>query len=207
MALNSRTASSHGVLVRGGEPGDRIVAPVIHKTASAQEILAQERLTGQQLHRGHPQRLEVGDDRLRREPEVLAPMLGRHEGMQLCIALDVQLVDHRVAPGCRRRTIVLPVERRVRHLRAQRLLARQSSGVRIDAARSRDRSARRPRDRLPRAHGTRSECRRSRGAGTRGRARHRPCGPADRSARSPRRCRRRKCKAPRGLRGWRRARN
>ena len=61
-----------GVLVRGGEPGDRIVAPVIHKTASAQEILAQERLTGQQLHRGHSERLEVGDDRLRREPEVLA---------------------------------------------------------------------------------------------------------------------------------------
>jgi hypothetical protein len=122
----------HGVLVRGGKPGDRIVAPVIRQAASAHELLGQERLTGQQLHRGHPQGLEVGDDRLRREPEVLAPALGRHERMQLGIALDVQLVDHRVAPGCRRRAIALPVERRVDNLRAQRLLGRQSSGVRIE---------------------------------------------------------------------------
>jgi hypothetical protein len=57
------------------------------------------------------------DGRRRRQPRVGAPQVFRHIGMQPGEALDVDFIDHRVVPRNARRTVVAPVERRLRHPR------------------------------------------------------------------------------------------
>ena len=44
------------------------------------------------------------------EPEIGAAVLLGNAWMQLREAFDMQLVDHRIAPGRRRRTVALPIE-------------------------------------------------------------------------------------------------
>ncbi len=100
----------HGVLGCRRVPRDRVVAPVVREPLADQELLAEEGLAGHQLERGHAEAVQVIDDRRLDQPEVLAAVSDRHVRVQLREALDVQLVDDRVAPGHVRRPRVAPVE-------------------------------------------------------------------------------------------------
>ena len=87
-----------------GEEADRVVAPVVgHARASATRRLGEELVHRQQLDRGDAEVVEVADHGAAAEPGVRAAQLLGHLVVQLGEALDVQLVDDRVAPrGCSR---------------------------------------------------------------------------------------------------------
>ena len=106
-----------GVLDRiaglGREPGQRVVTPVIRQPAVDEELLADRGLHRHQLDRRDTELLQVRDHGRVRETEVLAAQVFRHFGMALRKALDVRLVNDRVAPGHARRAILAPVERAI----------------------------------------------------------------------------------------------
>ncbi len=108
--LEFRHGILHGVFVRGSEPCDRVVAPVIAQPALAQELFADEGLARQQLDRGHADGLQVLDHGCHREAQIFSAPLRRHRGVQLRKAFDMQLVDERIAPRNGGRPIVAPVE-------------------------------------------------------------------------------------------------
>ena len=69
-----------------------------------------ELMHGQQLERGHAERLEMADERGVGDAEVRASALRRDVGMTLRGALHVRLVDHQVAPRCAQQAVALPAE-------------------------------------------------------------------------------------------------
>ena len=77
--------------------------------------LADELLHRQQLDRGHPEVAQVVGHRGRGQPGVRATQVLGHPVVQGGHPLDVQLVDHRVAPPRVRPAVVAPVEVRVVH--------------------------------------------------------------------------------------------
>ena len=102
-----------GVRVVRGQVADRVVAPVVGKSALGQVVVVDELVHWHQLDRGYPdapQMLDrggmgqagVGAAELRRDLRV-----GRRE------ALDVQLVHDRVVPGTAQVRVAAPVEVRV----------------------------------------------------------------------------------------------
>ncbi len=97
------------------EVAERVVAPVVGQAARDDRALAHPPVHGQELHRGHAEPAQVVEHRRRGEAGVRAAELGRHVGMARGEALDVRLVDHGPVPGCPRRAIALPVERRIDH--------------------------------------------------------------------------------------------
>ena len=92
------------------EEADRRVAPVVGQPAVGQERLVGDVVDRQQLDRGHAERLEVLDRRLRGQAGVGAAQVLAHAGVAHREALDVRLVDHRLVHRRVRRPVVLPVE-------------------------------------------------------------------------------------------------
>ena len=82
-----------------GEVADRVVAPVVDQAALADGRLGDELLHRQQLDRGHAEVAQVVGDRGVGQAGVRAAQLLGHPVVQLGHALDVQLVDDRVAPA------------------------------------------------------------------------------------------------------------
>ncbi len=74
IALNSAICPPRprigGVAGRRGEEPERAVAPVVHQPAAAHLRLVVDLVDRQQLDRRHPERLQVLDDRRRRQPRV-----------------------------------------------------------------------------------------------------------------------------------------
>ena len=101
-------------VVRGEEP-QRVVAPVVDEVALGERGLGEELVHRQQLDRGDAEVAEVVDDGGCREAGVGPAQLLRHAVVQLRHALDVHLVDHRVAPAASRRRVRAPLEVVVDH--------------------------------------------------------------------------------------------
>ncbi len=95
--------------VRGQEP-DRVVAPVVAQTTLNEPVVVHELVHRQQLDRGHPEPLQVLDERWMGEAGVGAAELGRHVGMLERGPLDVDLVDDGVLPRCAQLAVAGPFE-------------------------------------------------------------------------------------------------
>ncbi len=121
-----------GIVVRRGEPSDRIVAPVVLKLAIEQKRLADKGLTGQQFHGRHAERFQMFDHRRDGQSEVGAAPFLRYGGMQPRKSLYVQFVNKGIAPRNRRRPVAIPMKRRVNDAAAQGQPARKRARVRID---------------------------------------------------------------------------
>ena len=98
-----------------GEEADRVVAPVVLRAAFLQRRLVHEVVDRQQLHRGHPEPLEVGDRGRVGQPGVGAAQVVRDVRVPGGEALDVQLVDDGVVPGDVRPPVAAPREAVVEH--------------------------------------------------------------------------------------------
>ncbi len=92
------------------EEAERVVAPVVDQPALRDSRLGDEVVHRQQLHGGHPEVGEVVDDRRRGQAGVRPAQLLGHPVVQGGHALDVHLVDHRVAVAPAHRPVVSPVE-------------------------------------------------------------------------------------------------
>ena len=92
------------------EVADRGVAPVVLQAALEEERLVDDVMDGQELDRGHAELAEVIDRRLGGEAAVGPAQVLAHVGVLHREALDVGLVDDRVAPAAAGRCVVLPVE-------------------------------------------------------------------------------------------------
>ena len=90
-------ALAGGIAGLGGEPGDRLVAPVVHLVVGHQVAVVDEALHRQQLHGSDPQPVQVGDHRGGGQSGVGAPQFLRH--IRVCggETFEVGLVDHQVA--------------------------------------------------------------------------------------------------------------
>ena len=96
--------------MRGREPRQRAVAPVVGEAALVQETFVGEGVHRHELHRRDAQRLQVLDHGRHGQREILAPPLRRYVRMQLREALHVQLVDQRIAPRHCGLPVAFPVE-------------------------------------------------------------------------------------------------
>ena len=92
----------------GGEEPEGVVAPVVDQPALGERRLGDELVHRQQLDRRHAEVVEVVDDRRRRQPGVRAAQVLGDAVVQRGDALDVQLVDHGVAPAAAHRRVVAP---------------------------------------------------------------------------------------------------
>jgi hypothetical protein len=72
-------------------------------------------MDGHQLHRRHPERLQMIERRRRHQPRIRPAQILRHVGMTCGKPLDVHLIDDRLTPRNARRPIVPPCERRIDH--------------------------------------------------------------------------------------------
>ena len=102
-----------GVAEVGGEEADRVVPPVVGEAAVAQVLVGHEMVDRHQLHRRHAQAAQVAERRRRDEAGVRAAQMPGDTGVAGGETLDVQLVDHRLAPGRPRRPVIAPGERAV----------------------------------------------------------------------------------------------
>ncbi len=112
-----------------GEEAQGVVAPVVAQPARGHGRLGAELVHRQQLDRGHAQVAEVVHDRGRGQPGVRAAQVLGHPVVQGGHALDVQLVDHGVAPAVAQRALAAPVEVVVGHDDRERHV-----GGRVEAA-------------------------------------------------------------------------
>ena len=93
-----------------GQEADGVVAPVVDQPAVGDAGLGEEVVDGQQLDRGDAEVVEVAGDRVAAEPGVGAAQVLGDLVVELGVALDVELVDDRVAPPGAQRPVVAPVE-------------------------------------------------------------------------------------------------
>ena len=112
----------------GGEEADRVVAPVVGQPARGDLRLGDEVVHRQQLDRGHAEVGQVVDDGRAGEAGVRPAQLLGHPVVQLGHPLDVQLVDHGVAPPTSCGALFAPVEPVVDD-HAERHLARRVEDV------------------------------------------------------------------------------
>ena len=128
-----------GVAHVGREEADRVVAPVVAQPVLDQPLVVDQRMDRHQLDGGDAEPAQVLEHRRGRKAGIGAAKLRRDVRCTLGVALDVQLVDHRVLPGRARRTIVAPRERRIDDLalghsgRAVAGVERQVLAARADA--------------------------------------------------------------------------
>ena len=94
---------------------DRAVTPVVREPPRGQLVLVGDVVDRQQLDRGHAERGQVLERRLRGEPCVRAAQLFPHCRHLLGEALHMRLVDDRLVPGRGGVPVVFPVERLVDH--------------------------------------------------------------------------------------------
>ncbi len=92
------------------EVADRGVAPVVGEPARHDLRLVRDLVHGQELDGGDPQLEQVADGGLGPQARVRAAELGRDVGVARGEALDVDLVEHRVAEGAPRELVVVPEE-------------------------------------------------------------------------------------------------
>ena len=93
-----------------GEVADGVVAPVVAGAALGQAGLGDELVDREQLDRGDAEVAQVVGDRGGAEAGVRAAQVLGDAVVQLGHALDVALVDDRVAPAAPHRLVALPVE-------------------------------------------------------------------------------------------------
>ncbi len=130
-------ASAGGVAAGRREEAERGVAPVVLETAGDDLRLVGDLVDGEQLDGGDAELAQVADGGLGGEAGVgAAEGLGdvRVAGGE---ALDVHLVDHRVAPGAPLDAVVVPEEEVVEHDalgRARRVVARVDRALLAGAA-------------------------------------------------------------------------
>jgi hypothetical protein len=105
----------------GGKERERVVAPVVGQAAPGQSGLVEMLINRQQLDRGDANPAEMIDRRRRCETGVGAAEIRRDLVVERGEALDVQFVDHGVAPRCAQRLVLA---------RRQRLGDRRQRGVR-----------------------------------------------------------------------------
>ena len=88
-----------GIARVGREIGDRVVAPVVGQTARDQRAFVEPMMDRQQLNGGDPEMTQVGDEPPGAPAQgtyLAAPAAPREQAAE---ALDVRLVDDRLAPG------------------------------------------------------------------------------------------------------------
>ena len=94
-----------------GEVAEGVVAPVVHPAAPGEGGLVDVVVDREELDRGHAERSQVDDDRLRRQPGVRPAQRRRDGRVALREALHVRLVDHRPVPRNLRAPVGTPLER------------------------------------------------------------------------------------------------
>jgi hypothetical protein len=82
----------------GRKKSDRVIAPIVLQPLFEKITVVNERMDGQQFHRGHAQRPDVVDDRLGAQSGVKAPQILVDRGIQLGEPFDVGFVDDRLVP-------------------------------------------------------------------------------------------------------------
>ncbi len=97
------------------EERQRAVAPEVAQAALDQEVILQEGVDGQQLHRRHAQLLQMPDEDRVGQRRKGAALGGQQVLAQHRRAAHVRFVDHRARPRRVGPHVVAPVERLVRH--------------------------------------------------------------------------------------------
>ena len=95
----------------GGEESDRVVPPVVREAPIVECALRDELMDRHQLHGGDPERPEVIDDGVVRQPQERPADPVGNLGLTHAHATNVALVDDRLVPGDSRKAVVAPRER------------------------------------------------------------------------------------------------
>ena len=101
----------------GREKPHGVIAPMVVQSLGHQKPVVEKRIDRQQLHRRHPQRFQMLDQRRMPQPGIGAAQLLGNAGMQLGQRFDMRLIDHRLGQGGQRRAVALPIEIIVHHHR------------------------------------------------------------------------------------------
>ena len=94
---------------------DGVVPPVVYQAELHQSLAIDRVMDRHEFHGGHPEALEVTDDRLSGESRIRALKLRRNVGVARRHSLHVGFVDDGLVPGNGWRAVVCPDEGGIDH--------------------------------------------------------------------------------------------